>query len=192
MHAMLCSCVCTSPQHSQTQNRRGPRVPAVLARSDKIALDCLRATGWGIEAAIEYFYASGLQGAVPNVDMRAIEALFTRYKGEPAGQGRARVAAGGGGPPPAQQLPRQQHAHGSAIKPAAAHPPCVPQRAWSCAVTLHNMAHVLRLPMIISIRNPPIRPAYSSGLTTPKCEPSPPSPRPVRRGDHGGGCGAVL
>ncbi|KIY93801.1 DCN1-like protein 2 [Monoraphidium neglectum] len=80
---------------SKKEKEKVQQFKTITGASDKIALDCLRATGWGIEAAIEYFYASGLQGAVPNVDMRAIEALFTRYKGEPAGQGRARVAAGG-------------------------------------------------------------------------------------------------
>lgn len=52
-----------------------------LHHSDKIATECLKATGWSVEAAIEHFYASGLQGAVPAVDMRAIEQLFERYKG---------------------------------------------------------------------------------------------------------------
>jgi hypothetical protein len=60
-----------------------PFPPPLPRRSEKVASDCLRATGGGIEAAIEYFYASGLQSAVPSLDMKAIEGLFARYKGAP-------------------------------------------------------------------------------------------------------------
>ena len=76
--------------------------PRLASHSDKVASDCLRATGWSVEAGIEFFYASGLQGSVPAMDARAIESLFDRYKGArrrmgprtPHGAGREVAAAG--------------------------------------------------------------------------------------------------
>lgn len=44
-------------------------------------MDCLKAAGWGMEGAIEHFYAVGYQGAVSNINVPAIEALFAHYKG---------------------------------------------------------------------------------------------------------------
>ena len=68
--------------------------PTPRPRSEKIATECLKATGWGIESAIEHFYSSGLHGSVPAVDVRAIEQLFERYKGAP---GVALCVCRGGG-----------------------------------------------------------------------------------------------
>lgn len=53
--------------------------------SDKIATECLKATGWSVESAIEHFYTSGLSSTVSAADQRAIEKLFDVYKGEKEG-----------------------------------------------------------------------------------------------------------
>lgn len=65
---------------SKKEKERVSQFKSITGASDKIASECLRATGWSVESAIDYFYSSGLQGSVLNVDMRAIEALFARYQ----------------------------------------------------------------------------------------------------------------
>lgn len=59
------------------------RLPCNLPCSEKIAYDCLRAQGWSLEAAIDYFYSMGHVGSGPSVDQAAIDALFQKYKGAP-------------------------------------------------------------------------------------------------------------
>lgn len=54
-------------------------IASVHPCSEKIATDCLKAANWGVEAAIDLFFTSGLQGA--GLDTRAIEAIFNGYKG---------------------------------------------------------------------------------------------------------------
>lgn len=50
--------------------------------SEKIANDCLKQTGWSVEAAIEVFYSGGYASASPAVDTNKIERLFLQYKGD--------------------------------------------------------------------------------------------------------------
>lgn len=54
----------------------------VSLSSDKVAYDSLKASNWTVEAAIEFYFASGLSAATPSVDPRAIEQMFASYKGE--------------------------------------------------------------------------------------------------------------
>jgi hypothetical protein len=56
-----------------------------VLHSEKTAQDCLKAANWGVEQAIDHFYASGLAGqagAGGESDLRSIEALYAKYKGE--------------------------------------------------------------------------------------------------------------
>jgi hypothetical protein len=59
-----------------------PNFPADC--SEKVATDCLKTSGWGVEQAIDHFYTSGLaaQTSTGGVDLRAIDALYQRYKGK--------------------------------------------------------------------------------------------------------------
>lgn len=51
--------------------------------SDKIAADCLKASSWSVEGAIEVFYSSGLAAtAGGGVSTAKLEALYNQYKGE--------------------------------------------------------------------------------------------------------------
>ncbi|GBF90080.1 hypothetical protein Rsub_02788 [Raphidocelis subcapitata] len=71
------------------EKEKASQFKTITGASDKVATECLRATGWSVEAAIEYFYSSGLQAAVPSVDMKGIEALFAKYKDAADGAIRA-------------------------------------------------------------------------------------------------------
>lgn len=51
------------------------------ACSEKVATDCLKATGWSVEGAIEYFFSSGLAASVSGIDPRAVDSLYNKYKG---------------------------------------------------------------------------------------------------------------
>lgn len=66
-----------------TQPHTPPSFPKTTHQnSDKIATECLRATGWSVEAAIEHFYASGLAAAGGGghaANQRAVEDLFAKY-----------------------------------------------------------------------------------------------------------------
>ncbi|GLC39322.1 hypothetical protein PLESTB_000897500 [Pleodorina starrii] len=55
---------------------------SITGSSEKIATDCLKTSGWGVEAAIDHFYTSGLatQTVAGGLDLRAVEALYQRYK----------------------------------------------------------------------------------------------------------------
>jgi hypothetical protein len=50
--------------------------------SEKVATDCLKATGWSVEGAIEHFFSSGLAATVGGIDPRAVEGLYQKYKGD--------------------------------------------------------------------------------------------------------------
>ncbi len=49
--------------------------------SDKVAGDCLKSNNWNVEAALDYFYSSGLSATVTGVDTRQVDAMFNKYKG---------------------------------------------------------------------------------------------------------------
>ncbi|GFR46472.1 hypothetical protein Agub_g8049 [Astrephomene gubernaculifera] len=56
---------------------------SITGSSEKLANDCLKSTGWGVEQAIDYFYTSGLANQTSSsggLDLRAIEALYQQYK----------------------------------------------------------------------------------------------------------------
>jgi len=59
-----------------------PSTSSSALRSDKIAVDCLKASQWVLENGIDHFYQSGLQASTPNVDPRLLDSMFQRYKGE--------------------------------------------------------------------------------------------------------------
>ncbi len=50
--------------------------------SDKVAYESLKAAHWMVEAAIDYYFASGLSATTPSVDPKAVDQLFGNYKGE--------------------------------------------------------------------------------------------------------------
>jgi hypothetical protein len=54
----------------------------VSRRSDKVAGDCLKNNNWNVEAALDYFYSSGLSATVTGVDTRQVDAMFNKYKGK--------------------------------------------------------------------------------------------------------------
>eukprot|EP00967_Tisochrysis_lutea_P094612 scaffold137605_cov17-Tisochrysis_lutea.AAC.3 len=49
--------------------------------SDKVAFDSLKAANWMLEAAIDYYFASGLSATTPGVDPKAVDQMFSAYKG---------------------------------------------------------------------------------------------------------------
>ncbi len=55
--------------------------PRAQLRREKVAIDCLKVSGWNTDTAVDYFYASGLSSTVVAVDPRAIDHLFQKYKG---------------------------------------------------------------------------------------------------------------
>lgn len=61
--------------------------PPTHACSEKIATDSLKVSAWGLEQAIDHFYTSGLatQAGAGGADLRAIEALWQKYKGTKTG-----------------------------------------------------------------------------------------------------------
>lgn len=52
----------------------------ITGASDKVAVECLKQSGWALEAGIDYFYNSGMATASGGIDPRAIESLFDKYK----------------------------------------------------------------------------------------------------------------
>ncbi|KXZ49925.1 hypothetical protein GPECTOR_19g376 [Gonium pectorale] len=54
----------------------------ITGSSEKLATDCLKIAGWGVEQAIDHFYSSGLavQSTSGGLDLRAVEAMYQRYK----------------------------------------------------------------------------------------------------------------
>jgi DCN1-like protein 1/2 len=72
-------CDSTHPTHTLLSPKQHTKTHQ---NSDKIATECLRATGWSVEAAIEHFYASGLAAAGGGghaANQRAVEDLFAKY-----------------------------------------------------------------------------------------------------------------
>lgn len=50
--------------------------------SERVALDCLAASGWAVEGAIDYFFTNAhSQAAVPAANIKALDELFQKYKG---------------------------------------------------------------------------------------------------------------
>lgn len=66
---------------------------ACPARSEAVAIDCLKVSAWGVEGAIDHFYSSGISAQVLGVDARAIDTLFSKYKGTQAGRPADRGSA---------------------------------------------------------------------------------------------------
>ncbi|KAG1667415.1 hypothetical protein FOA52_004832 [Chlamydomonas sp. UWO 241] len=54
---------------------------AITGASEKVATECLRATQWSVEHAIDHYYASGL-AAVPGAssNIKSLDGLFDKYK----------------------------------------------------------------------------------------------------------------
>lgn len=71
-------------QHRSAAEAKPPALSS--ARSEKVATECLKNAGWGVEAAIDHFYSSGLAAqattASGGLDLRAVEGLYQRYKGK--------------------------------------------------------------------------------------------------------------
>ncbi|KAG2452598.1 hypothetical protein HYH02_002835 [Chlamydomonas schloesseri] len=69
----------TKPQKDKITQFR-----SITGASEKVATDCLKNAGWGVEAAIDHFYSSGLAAQATStsgaLDLRAVEALYQRYK----------------------------------------------------------------------------------------------------------------
>ncbi|PNH09928.1 DCN1-like protein 1 [Tetrabaena socialis] len=83
MHELESGNRLTKPQKDKIVQFR-----SITGSNEKVAGDCLKQAGWGVEAAIDHFYSAGLAAqpasTTGGVDLRAIEALYQRYK-DPGG-----------------------------------------------------------------------------------------------------------
>lgn len=70
----------TMNRYNKAQKDKIASFRQITGSSEKIAIDCLKVSNWGVELAIDHFYASGLSSQVSGVDSRAVEALFAKYK----------------------------------------------------------------------------------------------------------------
>jgi len=55
---------------------------AITGASEKVAAECLRATQWSVEPAIDHYYSSGM-ASLPGAgnSVKALDTLFEKYKG---------------------------------------------------------------------------------------------------------------
>ncbi|KAL6767454.1 hypothetical protein ACKKBF_B35300 [Auxenochlorella protothecoides x Auxenochlorella symbiontica] len=72
---------------TKPQREKLAQVVGVTGASTRTALECLTATGWSLEAAVDYYYSSGAYPAArggrgPKTDKAAIGELFARYRDE--------------------------------------------------------------------------------------------------------------
>ncbi|GLI58884.1 hypothetical protein VaNZ11_000653 [Volvox africanus] len=67
-------------RYTKQQKDKITQFRTITGSSEKIATDCLKNTGWAIDAAIDHFYTSGLATQASGLDLRAVEALYQRYK----------------------------------------------------------------------------------------------------------------
>jgi hypothetical protein len=72
------SCALWAPSTDVRESRIRPW------RSEKVATECLKATQWAMEPAIDHYYSSGLAAMPGGTNMGQIETLFAGYKGEHA------------------------------------------------------------------------------------------------------------
>lgn len=67
-------------RYNKAQKDKIGNFRAITGASEKIAIDCLKVSNWGVEAGIDYFYSSGISSTVSSIDPRAIENMFNKYK----------------------------------------------------------------------------------------------------------------
>ncbi|GIL70345.1 hypothetical protein Vretimale_3465 [Volvox reticuliferus] len=67
-------------RYTKQQKDKITQFRTITGSSEKVATDCLKTTGWAIDAAIDQFYTSGLAAQAGGLDLRAVEALYKRYK----------------------------------------------------------------------------------------------------------------
>ncbi|KAG2494561.1 hypothetical protein HYH03_007327 [Edaphochlamys debaryana] len=68
----------TKPQKDKITQFR-----SITGSSEKVATECLKSSGWGVEQAIDMFYTSGLAAQATTtggLDLRGVESMYQRYK----------------------------------------------------------------------------------------------------------------
>mmetsp|Transcript_4791 Transcript_4791/g.8693 ORF Transcript_4791/g.8693 Transcript_4791/m.8693 type:complete len:252 (-) Transcript_4791:144-899(-) len=66
---------------SRGQKDKVTQFRKITNASERIALDCLTASGWSVEGGIEYFFTNAhSKAAVPATNAKALEELYMRYK----------------------------------------------------------------------------------------------------------------
>ncbi|KAF5827375.1 DCN1-like protein 2 [Dunaliella salina] len=65
---------------TKPQKEKAAQFKSITGASDKVAFDSLKAANWMLEAAIDYYFASGLSATTPGVDPKAVDQMFSAYK----------------------------------------------------------------------------------------------------------------
>jgi hypothetical protein len=69
---------------SRPQREKLQQFCSVTSAPQKIAIDALQASDWRVEAAVDYYYSSGMSAAAERatqrLDKNAIKAVFEKYK----------------------------------------------------------------------------------------------------------------
>mmetsp|Transcript_13398 Transcript_13398/g.34367 ORF Transcript_13398/g.34367 Transcript_13398/m.34367 type:complete len:252 (-) Transcript_13398:1458-2213(-) len=66
---------------SRGQKDKVTQFRKITNASERVALDCLAASGWAVEGAIDYFFTNAhSQAAVPAANIKALDELFQKYK----------------------------------------------------------------------------------------------------------------
>ncbi|KAF6263547.1 hypothetical protein COO60DRAFT_415085 [Scenedesmus sp. NREL 46B-D3] len=77
----MCWLFDTQNRLNRQQKDKVTQFRSITGASDKQAIDCLKQAGWGVEGGIEVFFSMGMQGGSV-LDTRAIEQLYSKYKGK--------------------------------------------------------------------------------------------------------------